>query len=143
MVTDNSTASGIANNSVKQKRSKAMDMRFYWIRDRVRQCQFIIYWRRGITNRADYFTKHHSDKHHHVTRPIDINDRQKPGAQNYYALLSENPPEATGKPSPPSGEGVLMPSARSARLPFYALRYPPRGIRGPARCASLSANRRH
>jgi hypothetical protein len=28
MVTDNSTA----NESVKQKRSKAMDMRFYWIR---------------------------------------------------------------------------------------------------------------
>jgi hypothetical protein len=29
MVTDNSTASGIANDCVKQKRSKAMDMRFY------------------------------------------------------------------------------------------------------------------
>jgi hypothetical protein len=37
MVTDNSTASGIANKSVKQKRSKAMDIRFYWIRDRVQQ----------------------------------------------------------------------------------------------------------
>ena len=35
MVIDNSTASGIANKSVKQKRSKAMDMCFYWIRDRV------------------------------------------------------------------------------------------------------------
>jgi hypothetical protein len=31
MVTDNSTASGIANESVKQKLSKAMDMRPYWI----------------------------------------------------------------------------------------------------------------
>jgi hypothetical protein len=37
MVTDNSTTSGIANKSVKQKRSKAMDMRFYWIRNRVQQ----------------------------------------------------------------------------------------------------------
>ena len=44
MVTDNSTASGIANDSVKQKRSKAMDMRFYWIRDRVRQGQFTVCW---------------------------------------------------------------------------------------------------
>jgi hypothetical protein len=35
MVTDNSTASGIANDSVKQRRFKAMDMRYYWIRDRV------------------------------------------------------------------------------------------------------------
>jgi hypothetical protein len=33
--TDNSCASGIANGTVKQRRSKAIDMRFYWIRDRV------------------------------------------------------------------------------------------------------------
>ena len=31
--TDNSTASGIANDSIKQKCSKAIDMHFYWIRD--------------------------------------------------------------------------------------------------------------
>ena len=30
IVVDNSTASGIANKTVKQRRSKAMDMRFYW-----------------------------------------------------------------------------------------------------------------
>jgi hypothetical protein len=41
--TDNTTASGIANNIVKQKRSKAIDMRFYWIRDQRRQGQFVIY----------------------------------------------------------------------------------------------------
>ncbi|KAI2490112.1 Reverse transcriptase (RNA-dependent DNA polymerase) [Fragilaria crotonensis] len=55
MATDNSTASGIATDTVKQKRSKAIDMRFYWIRDRVRQGQFQIYWSKGTTNRADYF----------------------------------------------------------------------------------------
>ncbi len=43
MATDNSTASGIATDTVKQKRSKAVDMQFYWIRDRVRQGQFQIY----------------------------------------------------------------------------------------------------
>jgi hypothetical protein len=31
--TDNSTASGIANNTLKQRKSRAMDMHFYWIRD--------------------------------------------------------------------------------------------------------------
>ena len=55
VVTDNNTASGIATDAVKQKRSKAIDMRFYWIRDRVRQGQFQVYWRKGATNRADYF----------------------------------------------------------------------------------------
>jgi len=31
--TDNNTTSGIVNDTVKQWRSKAVDMRFYWIRD--------------------------------------------------------------------------------------------------------------
>ena len=33
---DNSTANGFANNTMKQKQSKAIDMRFCWIRDRNR-----------------------------------------------------------------------------------------------------------
>mmetsp|Transcript_36858 Transcript_36858/g.52087 ORF Transcript_36858/g.52087 Transcript_36858/m.52087 type:complete len:101 (+) Transcript_36858:170-472(+) len=41
IITDDSTAMGIANDEVKQKRFKAIDMRFHWIRDRVRQGQFI------------------------------------------------------------------------------------------------------
>ena len=40
---DNSTALGIATGKIKQGKSKAMDMRFYWIRDRSNQCQFNIY----------------------------------------------------------------------------------------------------
>jgi hypothetical protein len=39
---DNTTAIGLANDSIKQKRSKAIDMRFHWIRDRIRQNQFCI-----------------------------------------------------------------------------------------------------
>jgi hypothetical protein len=35
--TDNSTAYGIVNETIKQKRSKAMDMRYHWLTDRVRQ----------------------------------------------------------------------------------------------------------
>ena len=70
IVSDNSTAVGIANNTVKQRRSKAIDMRFYWIRDRVRQGQFVIYWKRGETNRADYFSKHHAPVHHIAMRPV-------------------------------------------------------------------------
>ena len=60
LVTDNSTAHGITNDTVKQKRSKAMDMRYYWICDRVRQNQFTVSWRPGITNHADPWSKHHA-----------------------------------------------------------------------------------
>jgi hypothetical protein len=41
---------------MKQRRSPAMDMRFYWIRNRVQQNQFHIYWRPGTKNLGDYFT---------------------------------------------------------------------------------------
>ena len=54
---DNSCAVGIAQNSIQQKHSKAIDMRFYWVQDRVAQGQFVVLWRAGITNLADYFTK--------------------------------------------------------------------------------------
>ena len=68
ITTDNLCAAGIANNTVKQKRSKAVDMRFYWIKCRVRQGQFHVTWRPGTENLADYFTKHHSPSHHRRVR---------------------------------------------------------------------------
>jgi hypothetical protein len=64
METDNTTATGYSNGTIKQKRTRAMDMRFYWIKDRVKQGQFQIYWGPGFQNLADYFTKHHSPAHH-------------------------------------------------------------------------------
>jgi hypothetical protein len=66
--TDNSTASGIANDTIKQRRSRAMEMRFYWIRDRVNQGQFLVYWRPGDNNKGDYHTKHHTAAHHQLMR---------------------------------------------------------------------------
>jgi hypothetical protein len=61
---DNSTAFGILNETIKQKRSKAMDMRYHWLTDRVRQKQFDVYWRPGRENLGDFHTKHHSAQHH-------------------------------------------------------------------------------
>jgi hypothetical protein len=62
--TDNSTGFGILNETIKQKQSKAMDMRYHWLTDRVRQKQFDVYWRPGRENLGDYHTKHHSAQHH-------------------------------------------------------------------------------
>jgi hypothetical protein len=39
----NSMAVGFDNNQLKQQRSKSMEMRFYWIQDRVAQKQFHVY----------------------------------------------------------------------------------------------------
>ena len=54
---DNMAAVGIANDTVKLRRSKAIDMRYHWIRDRVRQGIFEVLWSEGKDNIADYFTK--------------------------------------------------------------------------------------
>jgi hypothetical protein len=70
--TDNSTAFGILNETIKQKRSKAMDMRYHWLTDRVRHKQFNVYWRPGKKNLGDYRTKHHSAQHHTYMRPLIV-----------------------------------------------------------------------
>jgi hypothetical protein len=54
-----------------------MDMRFYWIKDRVKQGQFHVYWGPGFQNVVDYFTKHHSPAHHKRTRDIYIHANEQ------------------------------------------------------------------
>jgi hypothetical protein len=95
--TDNSTAAGFANNTIKQKRSKAIiDMHFYWIKDRVEQGQFLIYWRPGSENLGDYFTKHHLPSHHRLMRPVFLNPKPtpKPSYANVCKGVSIPPPSA-------------------------------------------------
>ena len=65
---DNSTATGILTSAMRQKLSKAFDMRFYWVKDRIKQKQFQLIWRKGQLNMADYFTKHHPPWHHRQMR---------------------------------------------------------------------------
>ena len=67
--TDNTTALGVVKNNIQAKRTKAMDMRFHWLRCRDSQGQFRYYWRPGPTNEGDYYTKHHCPKHHRSKRP--------------------------------------------------------------------------
>ena len=70
MEVDNETAIGFLKSTMKQKRSKAIDMRFYWVRDRVNQNQFMIYCRPGANNVGDYVSKHHPPAHHQTMRPM-------------------------------------------------------------------------
>ena len=72
IITDNSTTKGIMKKTIKQKRSKAMDMRFYWLRDRIAQGQFNMIWAPGKINVADYPSKRHSAAHHKLVRPIQL-----------------------------------------------------------------------
>ena len=57
--TDNSAAEVIVTAAVRQKRFKAMEMRFYWIKDRVKQKDFFVYCKPRSQKMGDYFTKYH------------------------------------------------------------------------------------
>ena len=88
---DNKCAVGILTDTMCQRRSKAMDMRFYWLRDRVRQLQFFIYWARGPNNKADYASKNHPTKHHIAVRPQYVLNNAK--VQLLKALQSIKSPQ--------------------------------------------------
>jgi len=126
IITDNSTAVGIATDTIKQKRSKAIDMRFYWIRDRARQGQFVIRWKKGALNKADYFSKHHPGTHHQAIRSTYLHSPDNP-ARNYFECLQDaddrnsdpdaSVPAANAVITASSGEGVLMSDRYSGEQP--------------------------
>ena len=57
VATDNIAKNSIVNGTAKK--SRAIDMRFYWVRDRIRKTHFYVFWEEGGKNLADYLTKHH------------------------------------------------------------------------------------
>ena len=70
--TDNTPAASFSTSIINQKRSKTLDMRFYWFKNQEAKRNFSIYWKRGDDahdpNHADYFTKHHTTKHYKFVR---------------------------------------------------------------------------
>ena len=68
--TDNNTADGFVKGTIKQNKTKVVEMRFDWLKCRSAQLKFDIYWAPGQENFADFFTKNHSAAHHKALRPI-------------------------------------------------------------------------
>ena len=66
--TDNSTAAAFMHSTMHSKRSKMWDMRWNWLWEKLQQQQFKITWSKGISNKADYFSKHHAPSHHQTAR---------------------------------------------------------------------------
>ena len=50
-------------------------MRYYWLRDRQTQQQFLFFWDKGSNNDADYFTKHFPASYHRVKRSRYVQDK--------------------------------------------------------------------
>ena len=65
------------NRTIKRKRSKAFDMRHWWLVDRCNQGQFKVYWAPGKLSLADYFTKRHPASRHAALRYIYLYEEGK------------------------------------------------------------------
>jgi hypothetical protein len=78
MQTENATAHGILRGTWKQQRSKAIDMIFYWVRDRAQQGQFYIGLVPSAQNLGGYFTKHHPPAHHKGIRIMYLHSEHSP-----------------------------------------------------------------
>ena len=57
-------------------------MRYWWLKEKMAKNTFRIFWGKGITNWADYFTKHFSPKIHQALRPRYIH--------RTYAVIEES-----------------------------------------------------
>ena len=94
--TDNSTAVGVTNLTIVPRKTKAMDLRLWWLRCREAQEQFRFYWDKGSRNLADYHTKHHPPIYHESNRPTHAGaaTQQLRGLIRAYAHTSNSPPHA-------------------------------------------------
>jgi hypothetical protein len=72
IIYDNVPAGRIANRTAKIKRSKAIDMRYHWIQDRVELGHFILKWAPGTANLADFPSKAHPIHHFLSIRPFFV-----------------------------------------------------------------------
>jgi hypothetical protein len=75
---DNTTTVGIVNNTIKRKRSQAMEMQYFLLLDGKVQKLFCFHYQPGQENLGNYPSKHHSaDIHQHV-RPYYVHMNNSP-----------------------------------------------------------------
>jgi hypothetical protein len=78
---DNTMAVGIANNTIKRQHLRSMEMRFFWIGDKIAQQMYNLKWHPGQENLAGYQSKHHIGSHHTAVRPWYLHLENSP---QYY-----------------------------------------------------------
>ena len=108
---------------MKQKRSKAIDVCFYWLRDCVQQGQFYVYWDSGKHNMEDFYTTHHPPAYHKKMRPIHtyIEGVSPESFQGCIKLMNSGNEKKTTKSKSPILNGLL---ASSKQIGCMAARAP-------------------
>ena len=85
---DNTTAVGIVNNTIKRQRSRAMEMRYFWLLCQEAQHIFKVVHKPGAENMGDYLTKAHFGQVHRHVRPYYIHMPNLPKVLHRAAMPS-------------------------------------------------------
>ena len=75
---DNTTAVGIVNSTIKRQRSRAFEMRYFWLLDQEVQKYFRFKYHPGQENMGDYPSKHHTGPIHQHVRPYYLHAENSP-----------------------------------------------------------------
>jgi hypothetical protein len=75
---DNTTTVGIANNTIKRQRLRAMEMRSFWTCEKDAQDVYCFKLHPKMKNLVYYQSKHHPGAHHTAVRPYCLNEKTSP-----------------------------------------------------------------
>ena len=76
--TDNTTAASIIHRTIRQQRSRAMNMRYFWSIDKQQDGNIDVSWHPGGENLGDYASKHHPPSVHRAVRPLYVHTSSSP-----------------------------------------------------------------
>ncbi len=66
------------NNTIKHQCLQAMEMRYFWVGDKIAPEQYSSDWYPGQENLADCQSKHHPGAHHSTVRPYCLHEINSP-----------------------------------------------------------------
>ena len=124
--TDNTTASGIVHGTIKQQRSRAMNMRYFWTVQKQKDKTIDVSWHPGKENLGDYVTKHHPSNIHRHVRPLYLHTATSPRFLQRYAT----PHLLRGCAKTPTRSTLHVPRS-NLRVPRITLRIPRSSLRVP------------
>ena len=76
--TDNTTVTGIVNNTIKRQKSHSMEMKYFWLLDNETQKIFKFYYHPGFENLGDLYTKAKTGKDTIHKRPFYVHTSKSP-----------------------------------------------------------------
>lgn len=78
ITTDNETAEGIVKQTIRQNKSHAMNMQYFWVMDQQKEGNINVSWKPGNVNKVNYFTKHFYGSYDKKVRPIYLYEPDSP-----------------------------------------------------------------